>query len=91
MPRPIEDDSRHTSEGSNGGISEVFRSGTQQRQGTGKIERCRPLAEGGAGIEGSEADQQSTDAHSIRLGGKRGCRVRTDRPIVVEEARALIS
>jgi hypothetical protein len=54
MPPPTEDDLRHTSEDSDGGISKVFRP-TQQHKGIGAFERWRALSESRARTKGPEA------------------------------------
>jgi hypothetical protein len=55
MPRPTEDDLRHTSEDYDGGISKVC-GPTRQHEGIDTIEG-RALAESRARAEGSEANE----------------------------------
>jgi hypothetical protein len=55
MPRPTADDSRHTSEDDDGGISKVCRP-TRRHEGIDTIEG-RALAESRAWPEGSEANE----------------------------------
>jgi hypothetical protein len=89
MPRPTEDDSRLTSEESDGGISKVFGSIAEQREEHGQGEERRTFAKSGARPKGTKPDEQSAYAHPIRVSGERWRRVRAGRPFA-EEARTIL-